>query len=389
MVRGILQIIPEMKVGGAEKTVLEMTEALTARGWRSLVVAKGGRLVPEIEALGGQFLAMDVATKNPIKMIGNIFRLKRLIEREEVELVHVRSRAPAWSALFACRLSGCPMVTTYHGAHSQKTALKRFYNSVMVRGDVVIANSAYTARQIKRYHGDHLRRLETINRGVDLERVNPSVVTNERKTALAARWGLKSDDRVIFMPARLSARKGQKDVIKAVGLLKKRGDISSLKVIMAGGIDGSEAYHQELLSDIAAQGLSGNIQMVGYCADMPAGFALSDVVLAVSSKPESFGRVVAESLAMGLPVVVSDVGAQPEIIEPAGRGSFHGAIKVSAHDPSAIADAIERLLVMNAQERAAYARDGRSYIEALYTTKQLQDQTIAVYERLLRVNGNN
>jgi len=388
----ILQIIPELNTGGAEKTVLEITEALQTIGWKSLVVSQGGVLAGPIERAGGRFIEMAVKSKNPFVMRANSARLVALIRAEHINLVHARSRAPAWSALWACRKTSTPFVTTYHGAHSQGNALKRTYNSVMARGDVVIANSDYTAEQILKYHGACVKKLETIYRGVDMDKTDLAQISSERRDALRQKWGLQKNDVVILQPARLSSRKGQRDVIGAMSFLKETHLQNSQKgnnfvVIMAGGIEGNEAYHRVLQEDIEAAGLGDQIKCVGYCDDMPAAFAISDLVLAVSSKPESFGRVVAESMAMGLPVIVSDVGAQPEIIKDDMGANLQGTYCVGAHQPEAIAKGILALSNLSADERAAYGALARAHVEGKYTAKGMKAQTIEVYKGLLGGSG--
>ncbi len=379
----ILQLIPELNVGGAEKTVLEMVEAIRAEGWRALVVSEGGRLVPKIEAAGGEVFQLPVKSKNPYQLWRNGQQLKHLIAQHGVDLLHARSRAPAWSGLWAARAANVPFVTTYHGAHSQKTALKRFYNSVMARGDVVIANSDYTALQIKQHHAPQIQRLETVYRGVDLEATDLASVRDDRVARLRQQWGIDGSEFVILQPARLSRRKGQLDVIEAMALLHQNGQLDDVVVIMAGAIEGNEAYHQEMTREINAAGLENTIKCVGHCSDMPAGFALSDMVLAVSSKPESFGRVVAESLAMGLPIVVSDVGAQREIVLDEGGQDLFGTVCVPPSAPQKIADGIDHLMSLTDEDRQGLQKGLRGHVAAKYSIETMKQQTIGIYRSLL------
>ena len=381
----VLQVIPELNTGGAEKTVLEMTQALHGAGWHSFVACRGGVLVPQIEEAGGKVFPVGLKSKNPFTIWRNSHHLARLINEQNIDLIHARSRAPAWSALWAARKTGIPFVTTYHGAHSQRTFLKRFYNSVMARGDVVIANSDYTAQQIETYHGGYINRMETIYRGVDLEKNDLGAVALERQQGLRAQWGIGEDTYVILQPARLSRRKGQSDVIAAMADLKRQMQLNNVVVIMAGGIEGNEAYHDELQTQIKAEGLEGIVKCVGFCADMPAAFAISDMVLAVSSKPESFGRVVAESMAMGLPLIVSEVGAQPEVIRDERGGVFEGTYLVPPHDPQAIGQAILALQKLSVEQRQAYSRLARRHVAKKYSIETLKQQTMDVYRQLLGV----
>ncbi len=381
----VLQVIPELNTGGAEKTVLEMTQALHGAGWGSFVASQGGVLVGQIEEEGGRVFSLGLKSKNPFTIWRNSHRLARLIKEQNIDLIHARSRAPAWSALWAARKTGIAFVTTYHGAHSQRTFIKRFYNSVMARGDVVIANSDYTAQQIKTFHGPHIKKMETIYRGVDLEKNNLDTVSLERQQALRQQWGVGEDTQIILQPARLSRRKGQSDVIAAMADLKNQGALNNLVVIMAGGIEGNEAYHEELQNEIKAGGLEGIVKCVGFCADMPAAFAISSMVLAVSSKPESFGRVVAESMAMGLPLIVSEVGAQPEVIRGENGNPLEGTWLVPPFDPQAIGQGILALQSLSLEQRQAYSRLAREHVARKYSIETLKQQTIDVYKRLLGV----
>ena len=188
--RTILQIIPSLDAGGAERTTIDIAAGLAEAGARAIVASSGGRLVAELQAKGGEWLRFPANTKNPLKLAANISRLKRLCRAENVALVHARSRAPAWSALAASRSLKLPFVTTYHGIYAGKAAPKLLYNSVMSRGDVVIANSRYTADLIAKLFPASRDRIEIIHRGTDLGVFSPSAVAPERVEKLRAAWGV-------------------------------------------------------------------------------------------------------------------------------------------------------------------------------------------------------
>ena len=211
----ILQIIPQLDTGGAEMATLEMAGALSLAGARAVVFSEGGRLVAEIEGAGGQVLTFPAGTKNPARMLANARRLARFIRERGVDLVHARSRAPAWSALLAARRTGVPLVTTYHGIYGSRGPLKTLYNSVMARGDLVIANSLYTADLIRERHGTPAERLRVIHRGADLAKFDPAAVAPERVRALRDAWGVAAHERVVLQAARLTDWKGQRYVIEA------------------------------------------------------------------------------------------------------------------------------------------------------------------------------
>ncbi len=384
----ILQVIPRLDTGGAELATLEITEALVAAGARALVVSEGGRLAGEIARLGGELIALPVAAKNPLTMAANAHRLARLISARGVALVHARSRAPAWSALAAARRRGRPFVTTYHGAYGERSALKRLYNSVMARGDLVIANSHYTAELVRARHGASPAQLRVVHRGVDLARFNPEAVARERISALRNSWGVAPAERIILHAARLTGWKGQRDVIEAARLLEERDALGDAVIILAGDDQGRNDYARSLAKQIATAGLTGRVRLVGHCGDMPAAFASAHVAVVASSEPEAFGRTVAEAQAMACPVIATNLGAPPEIIRSAGSDAGHDGAHatgwlVPPGAPAALADAMARALAMPAGLRDEMGRRARAHVARHFSLAMMKRATLAVYDELL------
>ncbi len=374
----ILQVIPHLAAGGAERTTIEVTEALTAAGARSLVASAGGRLEAELAKAGGELIRIEtLPTKNPFAIRANAGVLARIAKERNVTLIHARSRAPAWSALWAARRAKLPFVTTYHGVYQAKGGLKRLYNSVMARGDKVIANSDFTAAHILREHPWADGRIITIHRGVDIARFAPAAVGNDRKAALAASWALPaSDDVTILLPARLTGWKGHREAIAAASLLRQQHP-EGWRMVFVGDHQGREGYLQELHQLISANDLGNRVHIVGHCADMPAALALAGVVIAPSNEPEAFGRVAAEAGAMGLPAIGSSIGAQGEIIVDGETGYI-----TPPSDPPGLAAAMARLLTMGAEGRKTMGESARNRVLARFTTSALQKATLSVYEGL-------
>jgi glycosyltransferase involved in cell wall biosynthesis len=316
----ILQIIPRLDTGGAERTVIEVAEAVTRAGGKALVAAEGGRLAGELEAAGGELIPFPAGAKNPLTILANARRLERLIAARGVSLVHARSRAPAWSALLAARRARVPFVTTYHGVYNQRSAIKSWYNSVMARGDVVIANSHYTAGIVAARHGTPGDRLTIIHRGVDLARFDPGAVSADRIAALRASWGVDPRARLVVQAARLTRWKGQHVIVGAAARLKEDPEFGDVVFILAGDDQGRTAYAQELADRIEALGLAGRVRLTGHCDDVPAAFLTAAAAVVASIEPEAFGRASAEAQAMGCPVIVSDLGALPETLAQGGNG---------------------------------------------------------------------
>ncbi len=378
--RTILQIIPRLDAGGAERTTIDIAAALALAGARALVASEGGRLAAELQAVGGVLTPFPAATKNPLAMALNVRRLARLIVEERVDLVHARSRAPAWVALGACRATGRPFFTTYHGAYSGRSALKLRYNSVMARGDVVIANSQFTADEIARLYPIARGRLRVIPRGADLRRFAPGAVERARVAGLREAWGVAPHERVVLVAARLAAWKGQKVLIEAARLLKARG-LGGVRYVLAGDAQGREGYARELDALIADAGLTAIVSRVGHCADMPAALVAASVVAVPSTAPEAFGRSAVEAQAMGAMAVVSDSGAAPETVlaPPQTPECARTGWRVPPGDAAALADALESALSLGATAREALAQRARAHVERHFSLEKMTGDTLAAY----------
>jgi glycosyltransferase involved in cell wall biosynthesis len=379
----ILQIIPALDTGGAERTVVEVAEALALAGAGALVASEGGRLEGELVAAGGELIRFPAAAKNPVTLLANARRLEKLIADRHITLVHARSRAPAWSALIAARRARIPFVTTYHGIYNQNSALKNWYNGVMARGDVVIANSHYTAGVIRARHGTQEARLRVIHRGVDLARFAPEAVGADRIDTLRAKWGVDADARLVVLAARLTRWKGQHVAIGAAALLKDRPEFSDVVFVLAGDDQGRAGYRAELISRIAELGLAGRVRLPGHCDDIPAAFLTACLALVPSIEAEAFGRISAEAQAMGCPIIASDLGALPETIRQGGADRVSTGWLFPTGDEAALAERIALALSLPPESRGAMGRAAREHVAASFSKAALQRQTLEVYDNLL------
>jgi glycosyltransferase involved in cell wall biosynthesis len=382
--RTVLQIIPEMDAGGAERTTVDMAEALSHRGARALVATEGGRLIGELQTKGGVWIPFPAKTKNPFLMMMNARKLMRICLEERVCLIHARSRAPAWVALMAARTLNLPFVTTYHGSYSGKSAIKVLYNSVMARGDRVIANSHYTSDLIMKAYPAAKSRLRVIHRGTDMMVFSPATVSSERVDAIRTQWKLQPHERAVLLAARLTEWKGQKVLIEAARLLKNQG-VNDVVFILAGDAQGRTAYVRELDSLITSLGLSECVRHVGHCSDMPAAFLAASVVAVPSTEPEAFGRSAVEAQAMGTPVIVSHLGAVPETVlaPPQVPMGQHTGWHIAPDDALSLSEALREALVMQASARDALARRARLHVEDQFSLERMVDSTLNVYTDLL------
>jgi len=374
----ILQVAPELSAGGVERTVLEVTEAIVEAGGRALLASKGGRLEPEFTRLGGELFRMDAKSRNPVILKLNEGKLRQIIREQKVDLVHARSRAPAWSAWAAAKAEGVPFVTTYHGAYSGTSGLKRAYNSVMAKGDLVIANSRWIAAHIAEVHGVDPARIITIPRGVDLDAFDPDAVSPARVDALRKAWGLEGDTRlVLLLPGRLTSWKGQGLALEALGLLAPE-ERAGLMLILAGDAQGRDSYVSDLEHQITRLGLTGHARIVPHVTDMPAAYLAAGLVLAPSTRPEAFGRVAAEASAMARPVIVADHGGARETVVEYETGT-----RAEPGSAPALAGAIRAMLSVGPASRASMGRQGRAHIIRHFSKRGLQAATLSVYKRVL------
>ena len=379
----ILQVVPRLETGGSEQSTVEIAAALTRAGAKALVATEGGRLATALAESGGEMVALPVASKNPLTILANARRLARIVEERNVTLLHARSRAPAWSAYLAARRTGRPFVTTYHGAYSGRSRFKTFYNSVMARGDKVIANSRFTARLIESEHLVPPEHLHVIYRGFDVSAFDAESVTPDRIATLREAWGITPDQRVVLQAARLTRWKGHPYTIEAARLLKERGQLGDAVFVFAGDAQGRDDYRAELQAQIEAAGLTGIVRLVGHCDDIPAAFTLADIAVVASTRAETFGRTSIESQAAGCPVIVSDVGAAGENVVPHSAGEDFTGWVVPTADAKALANCLAEALTLSPQELAAIGQRARAHARDQFALHDMQRATLKVYDELL------
>jgi glycosyltransferase involved in cell wall biosynthesis len=368
----ILQVLPGLTGGGVERGTIEIATAISRAGGVALVASAGGRLVPEIERSGGRHINLPLATKNPAAIWQNASRLARLIRAERVDIVHARSRAPAWSALIAARRTGAHFLTTYHGTYGEDLPFKRHYNSVMAKGERVIAISRFIAGIVKTRHGVDPALIRIIPRGVDPAVFDPDRVTRDRIERTTSAWAVPQGARVVLLPGRLSGWKGQAVLIEAVAKLGR----ANLCCVLVG--EGHEREERALRARAKRLGVAERLRLVGHCYDMPAALARADVVVHASTEPEAFGRVVIEAQAMRRPVIASDLGGPAETVASGKTGFL-----VPPGDAVALAATIDRVLALGEEEQRALGERARAAVEGGYTTAAMQAATLAVYRELL------
>lgn len=379
----LLQVVPELETGGAEQSTIDVANAVVRAGGTALVATRGGRMAARLEADGGRLAQMPVQTKNPLMMLGNAARLVALIRQEKVSIVHARSRAPAFSALWAAHATGTPFVATYHGVYKAQSAVKRWYNAVMTRGDLVIANSDYTRDHVLAEHRVDPARLVTIPRGVDLDRFDPNFVTPNRLEALRSAWGIAPNDHraCILLAGRLTRIKGHLMIVEAARRLAVEGRRDFL-VVFAGDDQGRTGYAAEVQAAIEAAELGDVVKIVGHCDDMPAAYLVADLAILPTSKPESFGRAAVEPQVMGRPVIASAHGGVTETVVDGVTGWL-----APVEDAEAWAQALARAIDLGPGKRLEMGEAGRKRARELYSVEAMCAQTLDAYARVLEARA--
>jgi glycosyltransferase involved in cell wall biosynthesis len=318
-------------------------------------------------------------------MLANARAMVRLVRAQGVDLIHARSRAPAWSALLAARHARVPFVTTYHGAYGETNAAKRFYNSVMARGDVVIANSNYTADLIAQRYSTARTRINVIHRGVGTHEFDPARIGPGRVASMRSSWGVHDSTRVILQAARLTSWKGQSVLIDAAARLKATGKLEGAVIVLAGDAQGRDAYVQGLHAQVAHAGLERHVRFAGHVEDMAAAYLAAHATVVASTEPEAFGRAAIEAAAMGSPVIATAIGAPPETVlaEPAVVEAAATGWLVPPGDAGTLAERLAGALALSERERSAMAARARAHVVAQFTVNAMQRRTLAVYDRLL------
>lgn len=372
----VLQVLPALVTGGVERGAVDMAAALVEAGWTAIVASEGGPMVRELVRAGAEHITLPLASKNPLVVRRNAGQLAELVASRGVDILHARSRAPAWSALMAAEQTGCHFVTTFHGTYNTGGyfGLKNRYNAVMTRGERVIAISEFIAEHARRIYGLDPDRIRVVHRGIDLNRFDPARVSQERIIQLAQKWRLPDGHRVIMLPGRLTRWKGQSVLIEALALLGRH----DVRCLLVGSDQGRTGYREELEQLVRRRDLVDVVHLTDECNDMPAAYMLTDAVVSASTDPEAFGRVAVEAQAMGRPVIVTAHGATGETVLPGRTGWL-----TAPGDPEALAQALDRFLALSADERGGMAQDAIEHVRANFGKETMCARTMDVYREVL------
>ncbi|MEM6781658.1 MAG: glycosyltransferase family 4 protein [Pseudomonadota bacterium] len=371
----VIQVIPELSAGGAEQGCIDIAAELVRSGAKAIVVSNGGNRIHELARVGAIHVNMPVHSKNPVVMWNNIRRLKNLIAKYNADIVHARSRAPAWSAYKACQGTKTHFVTTCHAPYNINSETKRFYNSSIAKGDRIIAISHHVADYMRNNYKIDPQKIRVIHRGIAIEKFHPTAVTPDRVINLSREWRIPDDASIVMMPGRITRWKGHLVLIDAMARLPQK----DVFCVLIGDDQGRKEYREELEQAIKDKNLEGRVRIIPHCNDMPAAYMLAAVAVSASTDPEGFGRVPVEAQAMGRPIIATDHGGAQETILRGETGWL-----VPPSDSKILAEAISEALSLNATQRAILATRAMSHVAQYFTRDVMADQTLNVYAELLQ-----
>jgi glycosyltransferase involved in cell wall biosynthesis len=375
----VLIATPTLQAGAADAGVVELARILASAGHDPVVVSRGGRLTHEIEATGAARVELDMASRNPATMLRNAFALARIVRERRCNIIHAHGRAPAWSAYLASRMTGVPFVTTWYKGFREQNALKRIYNGVMARGEPVIAVSDQLAQLINDRYGTPWDRIAVVPLSIDTERFDPGAVSRDRIAAIRRLWGIRDGDRIVLVTGRMLRRKGHHVVIDAVERLKAMG-LKDFVVVFAAEDQGTR-YAGEIWDRVLANGSNDIIRMSGPIDDLPAAYAAAAVTVSAAVQPEGVQRALLEAQAMERPVIVSDLGAGPDVVlaAPAVGNDRVTGMRFASGDAGALAAAVIGLFSMPESEQRAIGTRGRIWVRTHFNAEASAALTLKLY----------
>lgn len=386
----VLVVVPTLMSGAADAAALELVRILTNAGHRAIAVSRGGHLASAIQEAGGEFVRIDVASKNPLVMLLSIAALVRLIRDRGAHVVHAHGRTAAWSGYAASRITGVPFLTTWHKGFRQQNPFKRFYNGVMTRGVRIIAVSDQLAELINERHGTPLDRIAVVPISIDVDAYDPDQVSQERIDAVRTSWDVPRDTKVVLIAGRMLRRKGHHVVVKAVRRLKSMGvkDFACVFMSETGDEDRQTRYAAELWDLVLDTDTADVIRFVPPPADLPAVYAAATVLVSSALQHEGLQRAILEAQAMARPVVVSDLGAGREVVlaPPLVPEERMTGLRTPAGDDAALAAALIRLFSLPDSVRRAIGSRGRAWVCAQFNAATVAEQTLELYAEVVRRN---
>ena len=378
----VLQVIPKLGYGGAETGCYDIAHYLAEQNCGSYIATSGGELLKFIKKNRVKVFKLPVHSKNPLIIILNTIIMIFLILLKKINIVHARSRAPAWSCYFACLLTKAIFVTTFHGTYNYKSKLKKFYNSIMLRSKLTIAGSNFIFGHINDNYSEYLnkhKKLRVIFRGINVDYFNSKNISILKQEKLKGEWSLDSNKFIILMPGRLTFWKGQEKFIEALNILIEDYNFSNFHAVLLGSDQGRKVYSKKLFSLVERYSLSKKISFINHCGEMPLAYSLADVVVSASIEPEAFGRIAVESQSMGKPIIASNIGGSKETVLNKKTGFLY-----KHDDPRELAKSLNTVIQLNQEELKLMGNEGRKNVAKKFDVELMCDSNLREYKKLLK-----
>ena len=377
----VLQVIPKLGYGGAETGCFDIAHYLPENNCESFIVTSGGELLKFVDKKKVKIFKLPVQSKNPLLIFINSIILIGIILLNNISIVHARSRAPAWSCLIASKITGRKFVTTFHGTYNFNTNLKKFYNSVMVRSDLIIAGSNFIFSHIKENYSKYLnnkKKFLVIFRGINVDYFDSSTTLENDEKKLLKQWDIEKDKKIILLPGRLTSWKGQEVFIEAVNLINIELGYEAFYTVILGSDQGRELYKKKLIRLSEQYRMSKQIRFIDHCKNMALAYKVSDIIVSASNEPEAFGRVSVEAQSMGKPIIASNIGGSNETIICEKTGFLF-----ESNDAKSLSKQILKVLNMDETSLKNMGIEARKNVIQRFNVEKMCFSTYSEYKRLL------
>jgi glycosyltransferase involved in cell wall biosynthesis len=377
----VLQVIPKLGYGGAETGCYDIAHYLPENDCGSFIVTSGGELLKFIDKKKVKIIKLPVHSKNPLIIFINFLALVAIILVKNISIVHARSRAPAWSCLLAAKITGRKFVTTFHGTYNFNNKIKKFYNSVMVRSDLIIAGSNFIFSHIKDNYTKYLnakKKLLVIFRGINVDYFDPTTKLDSDEKKLLKKWQIEKDKKIILLPGRLTGWKGQEVFIEAINLVNIELGYEAFYAVILGSDQGRDLYKKKLIRITEQHRINNQVKFIDHCNDMALAYKVSDIVISASIEPEAFGRVAVEAQSMEKPIIASDIGGSNETIIDEKTGFLF-----ESNNAKSLSKKILKVLSMDETLLQSIGKEGRKNIIQKFNVEKMCFSTYSEYKRIL------
>ena len=377
----VLQVIPKLGYGGAETGCYDIAHYLPENGCKSFIVTSGGELLKFVDKNKVKVFRLPVQSKNPILILINAIILTFIILFNNISIIHARSRAPAWSCLIASKITSRKFVTTFHGTYNFKSNLKKLYNSVMVRSDLIIAGSNFIFSHIKENYSNYLnqkKKLLVVFRGINVDYFDPTTKLETEEKKLLKQWEIEKDKKIILLPGRLTTWKGQEVFIEAINLVNIELGYEAFYAVILGSDQGRDLYKKKLIRLSEQYRLTKQLRFIDHCKDMALAYKVSDIIVSASIEPEAFGRVSVEAQSMEKPIIASNIGGSNETVVDEKTGCLF-----KAGDAKSLSQKILKTLTIDETQLKLIGNEGRKNIVQKFNVEKMCFSTYSEYKRLI------